>query len=282
VNNVPVRARLDDAAPLVDWLAALQGRQAELRAAEHAPLEAIQRWAGLPWRYRLFESLLVFQDASAESGMAGWLGGSVSVRSAATPTQTAYPITGLVGGDDRLFITVLGDRRQVPQSLGEQLAYGAEAALRFMVTSLEAGSVGALRAGLPAVRPFGTVGRRAAAAYVEPRTATERVLARIWSELLGADALGVMDNFFARGGHSLLATQIVSRVRETLHGDVPVRTLFERPTVAELAGALAALERKPGQTERIAQLVLRVEAMSADELRQGAGADRETVTVHGD
>ena len=282
VNNVPVRATFDDEAVLLHWLAALQSRQAELRAAEHAPLESIQRWSGLPWRHRLFESLLVFQDASAGAGMGGWLGESVSVRDPVTPTQTAYPITGLVHGDDRLSLTVLGDRRQVPRALSEQLAFGTEAALRALVSGLGE-SVGALRHGLPALRSWGPLSERASTEYVEPRTAAERVLARIWGEMLGVDQLGVLDNFFARGGHSLLATQIVSRVRETLQVDVPVRTLFERPTVAELAQALGTLERKPGQIERIAQLVLHIDAMSAEELRQRAAAqDRETVTVHGD
>ena len=120
-------------------------------------------------------------------------------------------------------------------------------------------------------------------ARVAARTATERVLARVWSDLLGVAEVGTTDNFFALGGHSLLATQIVSRVRDTLQVEVPVRTLFEGPTVAELARAVTAAERKPGQVERIAQLVLRVEEMSADELRQSAAAReaRETVTVHG-
>jgi acyl carrier protein len=248
----------------------------------HSPLESIQSWIGLPWRHRLFESLLVFQDRGAESGMAGWLGDSLRLAAVETPTRTAYPITGLVGGDDRLSVTVLGDRRQVPRALSEQVALGVEAALQAMSSGLE-GTVGALRARMPAVRPWGTVAS-AASARVAPRSATERVLARVWSDLLGVAEVGTRDNFFALGGHSLLATQIVSRIRDTLQAEVPVRTLFEGPTVAELARAVTATERKAGQMERIAQLVLRVEEMSADELRQSAAAReaRETVTVHGD
>ena len=118
---------------------------------------------------------------------------------------------------------------------------------------------------------------------VAPRSATERVLARIWGELLGVAEVGVTDNFFALGGHSLLATQIVSRVRETLQVDVPVRLLFQHPTVAGLASALAAEERKPGHVERVAQLVLRIEGMSVDELRRSAAERkaRQTVTANG-
>jgi acyl carrier protein len=151
-----------------------------------------------------------------------------------------------------------------------------------MSSGLE-GSVGALRARLPVAKPWGAA-TTAAAVRVAPRTATERVLARVWSDLLGVAEVGATDNFFALGGHSLLATRIVSRIRDTLQVEIPVRALFECPTVAELAHAATAAERKLGQVERIAQLVLRVEEMSADELRQSA-AEREaraTVTVHGD
>jgi acyl carrier protein len=282
VNNVPVRARLDADERLTDWLSGLQRRQAAMRGAEHAPLESIQRWIGLPWRHRLFETLLVFQDRAAEQGMRGWLGDSVAVRRAVTPTLTAYPITGLVGGDDRLTLTVVSDRRLVPRALVEALAQAAEAALQGMTSGLDT-TVGALRRRLPSMRPFTWAAPRAAAERVAPRNATERVLARIWSDLLGASDLGVTDNFFALGGHSLLATQIVSRVRETLQMDIPVRVLFQHPTVADLATALATQERKPGQLERVAQVVLRIEGMSADELRRSAAerAARPTVTANG-
>jgi non-ribosomal peptide synthase protein (TIGR01720 family) len=282
VNNVPARARFDADEPLGDWLAGFQRRQAAMRGAEHAPLEAIQRWIGLPWRHRLFETLLVFQDRAAEQGMSGWLGDSVAVRRAVTPTLTAYPITGLVGGDDRLTLTIVGDRRLVPRALAEELAHAAEAALRVMTTGLDT-TVGALRRRLPPTRPFAWTAAQPAVERVAPRTATERVLARIWGELLGTSDLGVTDNFFALGGHSLLATQIVSRVRETLQVDIPVRVLFQHPTVADLATALAAQERKPGHVERVAQLVLRIEGMSAEELRQSAAerAARQTVTANG-
>jgi len=282
VNNVPVRARLDAEERLVDWLSGLQRRQAAMRGAEHAPLESIQRWIGLPWRHRLFETLLVFQDRAAEQGMSDWLGGSVAVRRAVTPTLTAYPITGLIGGDDRLTITVVGDRRLVPRALVEELAHAAEAALQGMTAGLDT-TVGALRRRLPPVRPFAWQVPRVAAERVEPRSATERVLVRIWGELLGSSELGVTDNFFALGGHSLLATQIVSRVRETLQAEIPVRLLFQHPTVADLATALIAQERKAGHVERVAQLVLRIEGMSAEELRRSAAerAARQTVAANG-
>ncbi|PTL74929.1 non-ribosomal peptide synthetase, partial [Vitiosangium sp. GDMCC 1.1324] len=72
-------------------------------------------------------------------------------------------------------------------------------------------------------------------AYVAPRTPTEEKLAAIWSEVLSAPRVGAEDNFFELGGHSLLATQVVSRVRSTFHVELPVRALFEAPTLSSLA-----------------------------------------------
>ncbi|WP_345144904.1 amino acid adenylation domain-containing protein, partial [Dactylosporangium darangshiense] len=76
--------------------------------------------------------------------------------------------------------------------------------------------------------------------YVPPRSAVEEVLAGLWEQLLGVERVGVFDSFFALGGHSLLATQVVSRVRAVFGVEVPVAALFDAPTVAGLAGVVAA------------------------------------------
>ena len=76
------------------------------------------------------------------------------------------------------------------------------------------------------------------AVYTPPRTYIEEMLTGIWAEVLGVDRVGIHDNFFEAGGHSLLATQVVSRIRKMFNVEIPLRTLFERPTVSELAEAL--------------------------------------------
>ena len=71
--------------------------------------------------------------------------------------------------------------------------------------------------------------------YVGPRTATEQTLVDIFKRVLKVEEVGVYDNFFELGGHSLLATQLVSRIREQFNVELPLRTFFISPTVAELA-----------------------------------------------
>src|SRR6476659_9444260 len=90
---------------------------------------------------------------------------------------------------------------------------------------------------VPAVRTTATQ------AYISPRTVVEEVLAGIWSEVLHVDQVGVEDNFFQLGGHSLLATQVMARVRTSFGTEVALRTLFERPTLGQLAQSVEAALR---------------------------------------
>jgi amino acid adenylation domain-containing protein len=87
------------------------------------------------------------------------------------------------------------------------------------------------------------------AEHVAPRTQTEQVLAGIWAELLGAERVGVGDGFFELGGHSLLATRAVARVREALGVEVPVRAVFEHPSLGAFAGEVDRLLRASAGVE---------------------------------
>jgi len=71
--------------------------------------------------------------------------------------------------------------------------------------------------------------------FVAPRNVTEEMLAQIWAEVLKLKQVGIEDNFFELGGHSLLATQVISRLQEALKISLPLRHIFESPTVAQLS-----------------------------------------------
>ncbi|MFE6663307.1 amino acid adenylation domain-containing protein [Streptomyces sp. NPDC057697] len=75
--------------------------------------------------------------------------------------------------------------------------------------------------------------------HVPPRTPVERRLAEIWAEVLRVDRVGRHDNFFALGGSSLMLTQVASRIRRSLHREVPLGTIYQYPTVASLTTELS-------------------------------------------
>ena len=86
-------------------------------------------------------------------------------------------------------------------------------------------------------------GRQGTTEYVAARTPMEVVLVQVWAEVLGLDRVGVHDNFFELGGQSLLATRVPARLREMLAVELPLRALFEAPTIAELAPRVDELRR---------------------------------------
>jgi acyl carrier protein len=81
------------------------------------------------------------------------------------------------------------------------------------------------------------------AGYIAPRTPTEKIVAGIWAEVLGLERVGMRDEFFQIGGHSLLAMRVVSRVRQALDIELPVRELFAASTVESIAVILDTLLR---------------------------------------
>ena len=87
-----------------------------------------------------------------------------------------------------------------------------------------------------------------------PRTLVEELLTGIWSQILGVEQVGTQDDFFDLGGHSLLATQMVSRVRDAFKVELSLRTLFESPTVADLAKSIE-IDMRVGQQSQAPPIV---------------------------
>ncbi len=144
-----------------------------------------------------------------------------------------------------------GEPRLVAYVVGEA---GAEALRAHVRASLPEYMVPAAFVRLDALplMPNGKLDRKALPApdpasvedqYVAPRTPAEEVLAGIWAETLRLERVGVEEGFFDLGGHSLLATRVVSRIRALFGVELPLRALFEGPTVAELAVRVEEMRR---------------------------------------
>ncbi|EAZ91771.1 non-ribosomal peptide synthetase [Crocosphaera chwakensis] len=101
--------------------------------------------------------------------------------------------------------------------------------------------------------------------YIAPKTAIEEILCNIWQDLLSLEKVGVNHSFFDLGGHSLLATQLISRIRQTFRAEITLRDLFDDPTISHLSQTLVSREPKPGQTEKIAQTLKKLNSLSPEE-----------------
>jgi amino acid adenylation domain-containing protein len=93
--------------------------------------------------------------------------------------------------------------------------------------------------------------------YVAPETPLEEIVAGVWSDVLGIEQIGTEDNFFALGGHSLLATQLVSRLQEITKAPIPLRLIFEAPTIRSFAARLEKLTISPGSWKAIEKVARR-------------------------
>jgi acyl carrier protein len=107
--------------------------------------------------------------------------------------------------------------------------------------------------------------------FVGPRNLVEKTLTDIWAKFLKVGAVGVHDNFFDLGGHSLLATQVISRMRKEFQLEIPLRSLFKSPTVAQLAEKIE--EAKSSAAERFLR---EIEGLSEEDARKLLGQESTT------
>ena len=104
--------------------------------------------------------------------------------------------------------------------------------------------------------------------YVAARSEVEQTIADLWQEFLGVERVGMDDDFFELGGHSLLAIQVLSRLRDTFHVELPVHMLFDAPTVADLAKSIEqSREVAEEDVDQIATVLELVEQLSDDEVK---------------
>jgi acyl carrier protein len=106
--------------------------------------------------------------------------------------------------------------------------------------------------------------------FVAPRTPVERGVTEIWSDVLALDRVGVHDHFLDLGGDSLLAIQVISRVIRTFQVELPVRALFESPTVADMAVMIVQNQAKKAGQGDVERMLAELEALSSEEAKSRA------------
>jgi amino acid adenylation domain-containing protein len=103
--------------------------------------------------------------------------------------------------------------------------------------------------------------------FVAPRSPVEELLAKIWAELLKVERVGIHDNFFELGGHSLLITQVASRIQQAFQIHLPLRTLFEAPTIARQSVAVATAQLGQEDATEALHMLDELKNLSAEEVK---------------
>ena len=240
IHTVPVRWSWAPTAAVATALSTFKEHQAAAQEYSYVPLLAIQRQSAVPLDQALFDSLVVYQNYPTGSRR-----GAAPLEEATSGVRTTYPLTLVVSNHREFRAHLVYQTAQVAPPLAEEVLAVFATLLRVVVQD-------------PA-RSMEEVGRHVTWSAPPPelsspsrgkvdapaRTPLEEVLSEVWGDVLGR-SVGVEDDFFDGGGHSLLATQVVSRLRQTLQREVPLRLLFEAPTIRELASRLGPLVEASG------------------------------------
>ncbi len=249
VNSLPVRVMVDKEATISTFLRHLHRRLLEMSLFQFTSMMDIQRVSQVPWQYRLFDSVIVFQNYLIDD-TARRLGAHIEIAAFSGPIHTNYPLMLIAEPGTTLRLTLIYDCQRMARTTIERWGRDLAILLERMVVSTEV-PVGKLQALLspPADQPH-TPRRRLSAEsqnYVPPQTAMEQAIVDLWQKLLGVARVGVEENFFDLGGHSLLLVRMHNQLREMLKVDFPIVTFFEHPTVRSLARYLDQPADSPAQ-----------------------------------
>lgn len=240
INSLPIRVKVSPRASFWFWLKDIQTYNIELQQYEYSPTGQIHQWSEVPGALPLYESLLVFENFPDISRQQSSI---LSINISQTHfkgAQTKYALTLLVVPDSELRLDLIYDTRCFDRAditwiqnhfitlLKSIVAASEEQQIATLLDKIPVSQIPKIRL-LAKDKPdnFGHV-------FVAPRNPVEEVLAGIWKQIFGVEQVGVDDNFFELGGHSLLATQVMSRVRDAFQLELPLRHLFESPTIASL------------------------------------------------
>ena len=247
INTLPVRVHVKEELRVWDWLRQLQNQQLEMRQYEFSSVTQVQQWTEVGVGQGLFETLLVYENFPYQVEEEQSRG--LRIRKVGKAVRTKYPLTLVGGMGAELVFYVSYQRRRFSDQQIELLTAQLGEVLAQLADEEEWAVAGALMAGeherrareeYEAEKEEARTRREAEATAAAVDDPILELVRKAISEVLGIEEVGNNDNFFDLGGHSLLATQVVSRLREIFNIELPLRTLFEIPTVLLLARTVEA------------------------------------------
>ncbi|MFS0516454.1 condensation domain-containing protein [Nostoc sp. UIC 10607] len=248
INTLPLRLKINPQEQLWLWLQDIQTYNFELRQYEHSHSGQVHQWSEVPGALPLYESILVFENYPVDSAVLQSSDFKIDISDLRfIGAQTKYALTLLVTVESELELKLIYDARRFDSADVALIREHFVAVLQNLISEPEI-SIATLLGQIPVnqIPKFKTLQLESEKTFVTPRTPIEEVIAGIWTQVLGLEKVGSNDNFFELGGHSLLATQIISRLRDAFQVELPLRYLFESPTIAELAQSIEKL-MKAGQ-----------------------------------
>ncbi|MEH2121098.1 condensation domain-containing protein [Nostoc sp.] len=245
INTLPLRLKVFPRAFLWSWLKDIQTHNVELQQYQYSPIGQIHQYSEVPGALPLFESILVFENYPSIIRQVSNITINIS-QTRSQGAQTKYALTLLVVPGSELIIDIISDERRCDKANVTWIQQHFLTLLQSIVDNPEQQIATLLDiipvSQIPKIKPLQKQDQQKLGyTFATPRNPVEELLAGIWKQILSVEQVGIHDNFFELGGHSLLATQVMSRVRDTLQLELPLRYLFEAPTIASLADSIETI-----------------------------------------
>jgi amino acid adenylation domain-containing protein/non-ribosomal peptide synthase protein (TIGR01720 family) len=237
VNNIPIRLHAETDWFLEELLKQLHSRILEAGPYQFMPLLDIHECSEVPWQYRLFDSLVVFQNYLVDEA-ARRFGRDVEIEDFRGPIHTNYPVLLLAEPGTTLKLALFYDCQCIARPAVERWGHDLAFLMEAIPGSLDR-AISELRDKLSEPPRGGMRSRTrihaASQNVVPPQTDLEISIALVWQKIFGLEQVSVEDNLFDLGGHSLLLATMHNRLRMALRRDFPLVTLFTHPTIRSLA-----------------------------------------------
>lgn len=243
INSLPEPIRISGDSRLKDLILQIQEMEFERESSEFYTTGQIHQWSGLPGSKPLFESLLVFDEQNHQSaeGTGGlsiqfeerWYGGG----------KTGHPLTLLFNAADEISFELVADSAHLSHHACHLIGRYITTLLESIAERGENEPVAQLQAGLPDENPKFSLPPRpveTTAPEIPDSNLNSEVLS-IWKEVLGLDEIHPGARFFDLGGHSLMAMQIANRIRDRYKVEIPLRSLFQNPTIEGMSAQVHSI-----------------------------------------
>lgn len=275
ITTLPFRIEVELELDLARWLAGVQAAHSQARRFQYLSTGEVHALTGVAGNVPLFDSVLVFENYPTDFETAGESAKARLSEVRYDGVRTPYALTLLVSAASELVFRLTCDRRRFEaahadrvlrhlQMLLEAMLGGGQRVLDVLrtVPQDETPSVLDVHSACSTDRSANTVGG-----------ATLRTLIEICQDVLGVDRLDARQDFFQLGGHSLLAVQLVERIRRVFGVDLPLRTIVESRTVADLADRIGECEVLQSGGDSLKDVVELLEQMTDEDARGLVGGD---------
>jgi len=260
INTLPVRLQISPEASLWSWLKDIQEQGLQQQDYEHCSQGKIHQWSEVSGSLPLYESILVFENYPVNSSVLESSKDNINLLEVCSiGAQTKYPLTIIVAPGSKLEFRAVYEKCRFDDSdiiqilehfkiLLKRISEPQEHYLATLISQIQAEQIPRVRA------PYKQFQKELQENFDTPHNLQEFQLLQIWEDILGINQISIHNNFFELGGHSILATQLISRLQEKFALEIPLRKLFESPTVAQLSQTINQLRTSNG--EEVAAITL--------------------------